>query len=245
MILLLSGEGKTDMGQNVPSATGVHFQPGPMAWIVDRLLENHPAVNYSLLGVHELGGEPVLFVDEKEISQRGRPGPRLLRGIKYGKETALFTRNAQVLGLIAKEVQKEKNGAVVAVLFRDTDKTNAAPSNEWKEKFTSIKRGFGLVDFPQGVPMVPLPKSEAWLICALKEDPYQRCNCLEDAPGNDNSPNALKAVLERLVGRSPSAEEQVEWVKNGTVDPERIEMPSFMNFKAELQRAVDAATTAC
>lgn len=39
MILMLSGEGKTDMGQMVPTNLGMRFEPGPMAWLVDRLVE--------------------------------------------------------------------------------------------------------------------------------------------------------------------------------------------------------------
>lgn len=30
--------------------------------------------------------------------------------------------------------------------------------------------------------MVPRPKSEAWLLCALKPNPYQHCAALEEAP---------------------------------------------------------------
>jgi len=38
MILMLSGEGKTDMGQMVPTERGMRFEPGPMAWLVDRMI---------------------------------------------------------------------------------------------------------------------------------------------------------------------------------------------------------------
>ncbi len=41
MILMFSGEGKTDMGQMVPKDHGMKFKPGPMAWLVDRLVEKY------------------------------------------------------------------------------------------------------------------------------------------------------------------------------------------------------------
>ena len=54
--------------------------------------------------------------------------------------------------------------------------------------------------------MIPKPKSEAWLICALKRDPYQVCERLEARSGNDQSPNSLKRELEQLLGIKPSRE---------------------------------------
>jgi hypothetical protein len=36
MILMLSGEGKSDIGHMVPGDSGMEYEPGPMAWIVDR-----------------------------------------------------------------------------------------------------------------------------------------------------------------------------------------------------------------
>jgi hypothetical protein len=125
---------------------------------------------------------------------------------------------------------------VVAVLFRDGDGTNA--KKQWDEKVQSIIRGFELADFQTGVPMVPNPKSEAWLICALRSPPYANCSSLEDQPGNDNSKNSLKKQLECLCGGShPSAAAQAGWVRDGKVDPTRIDMPSFSVFKEYLHLA--------
>jgi hypothetical protein len=240
MILMLSGEGKTDMGQIVPTDKGMRFSPGPMAWIVDRLAAKR--LYFSPLEAYESGNDTVRFVDETELGKSGkRSSTTFLPGIKYGKATAYYTRNAQTLGLRASILQQEQKEPVVAVLFRDTDKTNSADKDIWKIKVDSIKRGFDLVDFPHGVPMVPLPKSEAWLICALKNDPYKRCELLEDAPGNDDSPNSLKMRLEKLVGHNPTAEEQAEWVSTGKVDPGRIDMPSFNAFREDLNNVLTAS----
>lgn len=238
MILMLSGEGKTDMGQMIPTDRGMRFEPGPMAWIVDKLVEKR--LDYSALAIHEAGGGSTQFISEHELCEFGKRGPRLLRGIKYGKETACFTRNAQVFGLKARQVERETDQSVIAVLFRDTDNTKADARNMWQLKYESIKRGFALAEFQRGVPMVPFPKSEAWLLCALKRDAYQYCESLEAVSGNDNSPNSLKAQLKSLVGHEPTAIEQADWVKSGKIDPGRIDMPSYNAFREGLDSALAA-----
>ncbi len=237
MILMLSGEGKTDMGQMVPADRGMRFEPGPMAWIVDRLIEKR--LDYSLIEVCEAGGDGICFIDEAELNERGKKDPAILPGIKRGKGTAYFVRNANTLGVMAKALQKETGVEVIAVLFRDTDKTNAAARTLWQEKNDSIQFGFQRAEFTRGVAMLPLPKSEAWLLCALKQSRYQHCEKLEDAPGNDNSPNSLKKQLENLIGHEPNAKEQAEWVKSGKIDPGRIDMPSYNAFRKVLDNALD------
>lgn len=237
MILMLSGEGKTDMGQMVSTDRGMRFQPGPMAWIVDRLIEKR--LDYSPIEVCLAGGEGVCFIDESELNKRGKKDPAILPGIKRGKGTAFFVRNANTLGIMAKALQKETGNEVIAVLFRDTDKTNAAASTLWQEKHDSIQLGFQRAEFSRGVAMLPLPKSEAWLLCALKQNPYQDCEKLEEASGNDNSPNSLKKQLEKIIGCEASAGEQADWVRSGRVDPQRIDMPSFNAFRGALNDAVN------
>ena len=167
----------------------------------------------------------------------GKKGPTLLPGLRYGKGNSFFARNAQCLGLYAKKVSCDESGIpVIAILFRDGDGTNS--KKEWSDKVHSMRRGFGLVEFNTGVAMVPNPKSEAWLICALRIPAYSGCASLEDESGNDDGLNPLKDQLKVLCGGlSPSAETQSDWVKEGRVDPYRIEMPSFSVFKEDLRKA--------
>lgn len=239
MRLLLSGEGKTDLGQVQPGPSGLTYWPGPMAWIIDRLVEDR--LDYSLLESHAAGSESVRFVDEAELADCGKSGPRLLPGIRYGKGQAFFTRNAQVLGLLAMDEQRASAQPVIAVLFRDADRTAATPRDQWQAKVDSIARGFELVEFRAGVPMVPRPKSEAWLLCGLKPQPCAQCDDLEDAPGNDGSPQALKTRLRALIGQDTGAEEQADWIRSGRIDPRQIQMPSFKVFREALSRALDVA----
>lgn len=138
MILMLSGEGKSDMGQTMPDATGIVYKPGPMAWMVDRLTEKR--LGYSLLELQQQGAECVQFVSESELTQQDRPGPMLMRGLKRGKDTGLFIRNAQILGRLAKSLTQDGNKEVIAVLFRDADSTHACNADSWEEKRQSMER---------------------------------------------------------------------------------------------------------
>lgn len=240
MKLILSGEGPTDLGTVKLVAGKWEFVPGPMAWIVDQLLKVN-YTTYSLLESHQAGGNCVIYVGKSELIPCRREGPTLLPGFKHGKGNAFFTRNAQCLALHAKKVSEEDSGTpVIAILFRDGDGTNS--KEEWSKKVKSMRSGFASQQFLTGVPMVPNPKSEAWMICALRNSPYTNCASIEDQSGNDNSPNSLKNQLKALCGGShPSAEQQANWVKRGTVDPGRIDMPSFSEFKQDLHRAAQNA----
>lgn len=230
----MSGEGATDIGTSVPlsGGGGAGFVPGPMAWFVDKLLE--PRLGFSPLEVEGI----VRHVSEGEIAARTRSDPLVLPGKKGPKGYAGYVKAAQALGSIAREDALAANDpCVMAVLFRDSDGTNAASGQHWQQVVDAIRAGFERVECASGVPMVPRPKSEAWLMCGLKEHAYQHCDSLEDAPGNDRSPNSLKSRLCELIGHDPTAEEQAAWVRDGTIDPLRIAMPSFSAFSQALHEA--------
>ncbi len=44
--------------------------------------------------------------------------------------------------------------------------------------------------------VVPKPISEFWLLCAVKENPYQQCGELEDLPRHKDSPKNPKKKLD-------------------------------------------------
>ena len=240
MRLLLSGEGKTDIGYMVPETTGWEFKPGPMAIIVDHLLEKHSDVRCSLLKRHKEGKDCVRFVAEAEIIQHQKSKVPKFTGRKLAKGTLYFTRNAEILGSLAKSEREKSGQPVVAVLFHDADTTQSSPKNQWQQMVESIKNGFDRAGFNAGVPMVPKPKSEAWLLCGLKKSPKE-CEKLEEASGNDNSPNSLKSQLDKLMDNKTSAEEQAEWIKSGRINPADIAMPSFAAFRAAMETAIKNA----
>ena len=237
MYFLLSGEGITDMGvgkSDVITCEGDAYYAGPMAIMVDQIVEG--CRNYSILEVGCCG-----YVSEHRLADRAgelKTAKKELRlpGKKQAKETRYFFNNARVLARIAKEKEAYLADEVVAVLFRDSDGTASAGRGLWDDKRQSMLDGFDEEAFSNGVPMIPKPKSEAWLICALKKLPYQRCEALEDRSGNDNSPKSLKKELEKILGIEVTPELLCERVRN--VDIDKIKMPSFQAFRERLEEVI-------
>jgi hypothetical protein len=239
MILVLSGEGPSDLGTMQLKESGWAFTPGPMAWIIDGLLARPDCLNYSIFELHANGGDCICFLSESELSALRGPKPLFLpRG--YGiTRNLFFFKSAYLLGVRAKAIASERNSPVIAIYFRDADGTRSTPRTEWEEKFLSMKSGFAAAELQSGVPMVPRPKSEAWMLCGLIKagDAQTDCGWLEEEPGNDASPNSLKARLAQHLGTSATAEQQAELVSSGQISPEQIDLPSFIAFREELDRA--------
>lgn len=242
MIVLLSGEGPTDLGQcnNAQGqCTGADFEGGPITVLLDRLIENSP-LGYSLFDIPEA----YRYVDENALEQRVSDRKRQrkkasLVGKKHGEETGYFYVNAWMLGEIAQEHEAEANDAAVAVLFRDCDGTRSTKPGIWQAKWDSMEAGFRRAQFERGVPMLPKPKSEAWLLCAAKPNPYQNCADLENTlSGNDASPHSAKKQLGDILPDT-SASGLKTWVETA-LDIDRIDMPSFNQFKQSLTQAIES-----
>jgi len=234
MILLLSGEGATDLGTcRLPGADceGRDFEPGPMAWLVDGMVGN-------IWGYSPLNAAACVLVPKTALAihcRTERMGPAL-PGKKRGTETAYFFKNARGLARMALRWSAQKDCPVGAVLFRDTDGTASSPRSLWSDKVNSMEAGFEAEGFVLGVPMVPKPKSEAWLLCALQTVPYQDCSRLEDLPGNDGSPNSAKDELDKTLDRRGKSYGDVpQLIEDGAIDPHRIQMPSFDRFRECLE----------
>ena len=86
--------------------------------------------------------------------------------------------------------------------------------------------------------MIPKPKSEAWPICAFKEQPYQNCSILEDRSGNDHSPNSLKDELDTILGEQANRQLLCDAFNNRNVRFDRIAMPSFRAFLERLEEVM-------
>jgi hypothetical protein len=237
MFFVLSGEGITDMGAGRTDATiceGEDFVIGPMAIIVNQVVE--ALHGYSIL--HGACG----FVSESGLTRRAgelKAAKKELHlpGRRRAKEIHYFFNNARILSRIAKEKATVLHDDVVAVLFRDADATASAGRGSWEDKWQSMLDGFDEERFNRGVPMIPKPKSEAWLICAWKEHPYLGCNDLEGRKGNDKTRKSLKKELAKLLGKEVTRELLCEKVQNG-VEMNRITMPSFRVFKKRLAEVI-------
>jgi len=238
MLLMLSGEGSGDIGiclAPVGICEGVAFRPGPMGLLVDKLVE-------PIWGCSPLASGLFVYVSEGELERYCKEHIRgfALPGKDRPLETAYYYKNARGLGRWAKERAITDGNKVGAVLFRDSDGTRSTPATEWKAKVESMENGFIAEEFDFGVAMVPRPKSEAWLLCALKAQPYQHCDLLEEEPGNDASPNNLKKQVDAAldaVGRTTS--DLPSMVEDGTIAASLIDMPSYNPFRDRMR---DVAT---
>jgi hypothetical protein len=239
MYFLFSGEGATDLGEGMPGpliAEGVHFLHGPMALLVDHVVER--LHRYSPLETAHCG-----YLSERRLAERGRElkstkKALALPGARTAKETRYFFNNARLLSRFAMEKAAALRDEVVAVLFRDSDGTASAERGEWDKKFQSMLDGFAEEGFARGVAMIPKPKSEAWLICALKAVPYTGCEALELRSGNDRSPHSLKRELEGILGERASREKLNALVSQRMVDCDKLQMPSFSAFRSRLELAI-------
>jgi hypothetical protein len=220
MFLVLSGEGASDIG--------TQLEVGPMTKLLDRLIEKR--LGYSII---ESAG--FVIFSEAELGARSKQLRSLsLKGKRQPIETRYFYENARALARLAMELNKEN---VIAVLFRDADGTVSSERTLWQDKMQSILDGFQVEQFSTGVPMVPKPKSEAWVLCALR-DGYQYCHPLEDESGNDRSPNSLKSQLKEHLGESPTTDFLNEKIDTGELDIDRIDMPSANAFKTRLNNVL-------
>jgi hypothetical protein len=127
-------------------------------------------------------------------------------------------------------------------LFHDSDGAVSSSRGIWRDKHQSMINGFTVEGYENfSVPMMPKPKSEAWLICALKEHAYQHCDALEDMPGNDDSPNGLKKLQFKILGEEPNTIDINERLRSKEIDIEQIIMPSFEALKSSVKDAVENA----
>lgn len=240
MKLLLSGEGPTDLGvcSNAQGrCDGADFKQGPMTQLLVQLLE--PVLGYSLADYPD----SFTYVGETELREQTKATtPRLqpTRGKKKGAETSYFYSNAMTLGRMAINLAAEVGDSVVAVFFRDTDGTRSSHAGLWQDKWNSVCNGFKHSGFNHGVPMLPKPKSEAWLLCLAGHNPGGGCAALEKLSGNDGSPNSAKTRLDQVLGRHHSAEELCDWLIEHPVDLNHINtIPSFHAFHQALISAVE------
>lgn len=240
MILILSGEGPTDLGtcNNAQSECREgDFSIGPMGILVDKIIES--LIGYSLRtipgAIHYISKARLrALAMERKNSKRSM----VLRGKYHDHETSYFYVNSWDLGIASSQMQRHGD-SVVAVFFRDCDRMRSDPTQIWKSKFKSVKDGFSRAGFSRGVPMIANPKSEAWLLCCAKDQPFQHCAILENISGNDDAPHPAKVQLANALGGEKNAEELNAWLDELVFDLQgACTMPSFAAFSDRLHEAV-------
>ncbi len=227
MFLILSGEGASDIGLS-------DLEIGPMTKLVDVWITKQ--IGYSLIDTkfYTIVSEQNLTKKAKEIK------PRSQKGKRQPSETRYFYKNARALALLAHQKAQELGGdtPLIIVLFRDADGTASSDRGEWADKWQSMLDGFEADGITTGVPMLPKPKSEAWILCALSNN-YQHCAKLEEESGNDHAPNPLKKQLENHLGKPGSRELLNDKIDDGAIDIDKIvNMPSLTAFKDRLNEVL-------
>jgi hypothetical protein len=214
--LLLSGEGKTDMGE-LNYADPSRFNKGPMTCLAEMIIKHCTDETLDMELIHK-----------SQFTQKAKRHIKF-PGKKADKTTGYFYKNAYLLGQIALE-----KGSDVAILFRDADGTHSTMPSNWRILVKSILDGFEDSGFQNGVAMVPKPTGEAWILCCLQH--YQHCEQLENLPGNQVSSNHPKKIIQQKIGKVPTKETLMEIIY--LCDTEQINMPSFVSFKNRLEKVI-------
>jgi hypothetical protein len=240
MYILFSGEGPTDLGVAVGDNTEVYegdqFKCGPLAIMVDQMVAAR--FKYSLIDAWCCGYIKKQQLKERVAGFRSSKKAAQLWGKKRPQETIYFYRNARALALYAKDKQKERNEKVVAILFRDSDDSASAERAIWNHKRDSILKGFDEETFATGIPMVPKPTSEAWIIAGMTGDSSRGGRSLEHWHGKTNSPNSLKGELETMLGEKPTSEKLCQMTSDQEIDHTKIHLPSFDAFRDRLTEVI-------
>lgn len=229
MLILVSGEGSTDIGVASPGMIGLcppgKWEPGPMAFFIDRFVEKK--FNFSPLECWSMW-----FINEtslNSISKKIKP--------MISSKGIFFKKNSQALLAVAYKLGKEKNCNVLPILFRDTDGSQSQQRIIlWKNKRDSIAHCINSENI-HVCPMVPNPKSEVWLLCPLKKK-YESCESLEELSGNDASPNSAKSMLQDCLNNDVSRTSLNELIINGYIDPFQINMPSLIAYREDLETTI-------
>jgi hypothetical protein len=229
MFLILSGEGSSDIGTE-------NDKIGPMTKLVDNWIDRR--IGYSLIDM-----QSYTIIPKQQLTERAKQiKPLSRKGKKQQSETRYFYKNARALAVLAHQKSQEIGDDIplILVLFRDADGTASSDRGEWKDKWQSILAGFEVEQISTGVSMIPKPKSEAWILCALRNK-YQNCMKLEDESGNDDSPSPLKQQLEECLGEPGTRVLLNSKIDDGEIDIDRIiDMPSLTAFKDRLSEVLKA-----
>jgi hypothetical protein len=224
MYLVLSGEGASDVGMDRENI-------GPIAKLVDRAIAQR--LGYSLIEYSAW----TLFLKAELTTCAKQMKPRSRKGKKQPSETRYFYNNARALALLAAKLEVENS---IVVLFRDGDGTATSERQEWAQKLQSMLEGFAVEGLTTGVPILPKPKSEAWWLCALRNN-YRDCQQLENESGNDDSPNALKSQIETHLGEPATRLLLNDRIDAGEIEIDRIkDMPSVSAFQNRLNEVLDS-----
>ncbi|MCK9315756.1 MAG: hypothetical protein M0Q48_06400 [Verrucomicrobia bacterium] len=227
MHFILAGEGPSDLGKK-DNERG--FIKGAMTHIVDAISKK----GYKRLPEYQFLTEN----DVKKLKNKKNHRNILARGREAKPFDEIFL-SAFYLG----EEAKHKGESWGVIFFTDTDGTCSAPRDLWEEKVKAMQRGFDSSGNPYGIPMVPRPKSEAWLLGYYqkglpKQNAYNHCERFEEMSGNDASPNSLKKLLQEALDPERNPYDLITEEELHDIEWENIKMPSFNLFRKRLENVL-------
>jgi hypothetical protein len=228
MFLILSGEGSTDIGIN-------DEEFGPMTKLIDNWVVRKIGYSFIDKKTYAIVSKAELTKEAKSIKPQSRKG----KNIDY--ETGESFKRARALAILANRKKKDLNNEtpLIVVLFTDSDDTTSSNKKKWTIRSKSILDGFERERLSTGVPMIPTPISEAWVLCALRNK-YKHCTKIEDESGSKNSPNSLKKQLEEYLGEPETRILLNDKIDDGEIDIDRItDMPSMTAFKNRLNEVLE------
>ncbi|SFV65439.1 hypothetical protein MNB_SV-12-1221 [hydrothermal vent metagenome] len=168
------------------------------------------------------------YIHKKEIESASlRRKKIVLRGKKQnrinGTDNYLlkgFYNNSESFAYLAKEQEAD-----IAIFFVDSD------NEAFEIRYKQVKEGLKKGDFDiTGVPMIPCKISEVWLLCCLEE--YRDCAKFEMLTNDKNSLDYPKKQIEA------SGKTHDKIAKD--CNPNKIDMPSFNQFRDDFKEAVNA-----
>ena len=223
MYFVLTGEGNSDLGYS-------EEHPGVLVRLLEKLANNISDEDFG----YEFASRNDLTAEMPKDSDSSRK--MLLRGNRRKYEFLITVqRQAEALARIA--LTLDNTGAV---FFHDCDFTHSEvnnPDEYYRQVVCSMEQGFQSVDYRNGVPMVPKPRSESWLLCHYQDTPYENCARFEDLPANDRAENSGKKLLARFFNCRKS--QIYEHIDIEEIDWDKIDAPSFVFFKNRFQHVVE------
>jgi len=205
--MILSEKGNSDVGER-DNRTGA-FIPGPITLLTQKLLHfcHKYEVNFHFKPRSELKRYPMTLKGKKRKS----------KGKATGKGHSDL---AYKLGCVAKE-----ENCQVAVLMRDASK------HKFQSVYNEIKSGFRSAKFENGIPAVPVPESEAWLICCL--DP-------KESRQIEDSTEDMKILLEKKLSEKHQPHNKETWNEIAAqCAAEDIQAPSFQRYRADMEKVIE------
>lgn len=226
MHFILAGEGPSDLGSKDNEGK---FRKGAMTHIVDAIALR----GYKCLPEYQ-------FLTKNDVKKLKKKNPRIIfeRGIE-DKHSGEIYLSAFCLG----EEANQKGGSWGVIFFTDADGTRSAPRDVWEKKVRDMQQGFDSSRNPHGIPMVPRPKSEAWLLGYYqkglpRQNAYNHCERFEEMSGNDASPNSLKNLLQKALDPEGNPYDRITEEELHSVKWEKIDMPSFNLFRKRLENVL-------